>query len=390
MNIKSLLIGSAAALVAVSGARAADAVVVAEPEPAEYVRVCDVYGAGFYYIPGTETCLRVGGFMRYQVDMGNEFEILVEDPTAPGTFVPGRGESDYGWQKQAIFSVQLDARTETELGTLRAFLDARLQHGSLVSLDKAYLSLGGLTIGRASNAFDFDFGGEQDFLGDGTFNVVQYTFNAGNGFSATISIDDDSDVISGPNAFDDGVDNSFSGADFVPNVSANIQYAAGPLALGLYGAYDNDTEEGTVKFLGAYSFSDADKLSIGAYYASGATYVFGSQANLDPLTATAGVYRNSLSIWGEWSVQGEYKHTFNEKLAASLGVVYIDNFQHADADVDFWRVGTTIDYTPVPGFLVKTNLNYNKFTGDGADFSVAGDGFDDGFFSGFVRFQRDF
>ncbi|MGO4558736.1 porin, partial [Mesorhizobium sp. 2RAF21] len=44
MNIKSLLLGSAAALLAVSGARAADAVVVAEPEPAEYVKICDVYG----------------------------------------------------------------------------------------------------------------------------------------------------------------------------------------------------------------------------------------------------------------------------------------------------------------------------------------------------------
>ncbi|MEK1855442.1 MAG: porin, partial [Phyllobacterium sp.] len=57
MNIKSLLLGSAAALAAVTGARAADAVVVAEPEPVEYVRVCDAYGAGFFYIPGTETCL---------------------------------------------------------------------------------------------------------------------------------------------------------------------------------------------------------------------------------------------------------------------------------------------------------------------------------------------
>ena len=71
MNIKSLLLGSAAALVAVSGARAADAVVVAEPEPVEYVRVCDVYGAGFYYIPGTETCLKVSGYIRYDIGVGD-------------------------------------------------------------------------------------------------------------------------------------------------------------------------------------------------------------------------------------------------------------------------------------------------------------------------------
>ena len=54
MKIKSLLLGSTAALIAVTGARAADAVMV-EPEPVEYVRICDAYGAGFFYIPGTET-----------------------------------------------------------------------------------------------------------------------------------------------------------------------------------------------------------------------------------------------------------------------------------------------------------------------------------------------
>ncbi|MEO1142504.1 MAG: porin, partial [Pseudomonadota bacterium] len=63
MNIKSLLLGSAAAMVAVSGAQAADAIVV-EPEPVEYVRVCDAYGSGFFFIPGTETCIRLGGFVR--------------------------------------------------------------------------------------------------------------------------------------------------------------------------------------------------------------------------------------------------------------------------------------------------------------------------------------
>ncbi|MBY5807028.1 porin, partial [Rhizobium ruizarguesonis] len=55
MNIKSLLLGSAAALAVVSGAQAADAIVAAEPEPVEYVRVCDAYGTGYFYIPGTET-----------------------------------------------------------------------------------------------------------------------------------------------------------------------------------------------------------------------------------------------------------------------------------------------------------------------------------------------
>ena len=85
MNIKSLLLGSAAALVAVTGARAADAVVVAEPEPVEYVRVCDVYGAGFYYMPGTETCLKVSGYIRYDIGAGDDGFSNFGRPSTSGT-----------------------------------------------------------------------------------------------------------------------------------------------------------------------------------------------------------------------------------------------------------------------------------------------------------------
>ncbi|RYE75821.1 MAG: porin, partial [Hyphomicrobiales bacterium] len=67
MRIKTLLLSSAAVLSGAMSAQAADAVVMVEPEPAEYVRVCDVYGAGFFYIPGTETCLKVGGYVRARV-----------------------------------------------------------------------------------------------------------------------------------------------------------------------------------------------------------------------------------------------------------------------------------------------------------------------------------
>ncbi len=32
---------------------------LAEAKPVEYVKVCSLYGAGFYYVPGTDTCLRI-------------------------------------------------------------------------------------------------------------------------------------------------------------------------------------------------------------------------------------------------------------------------------------------------------------------------------------------
>src|SRR3569833_12448 len=117
MNIKSLLLGSAAALVAVSGARAADAVTVAEPEPAEYVKICDVYGAGYFYIPGTETCLRIGGYIRYDIGGGDV-----------GSFDGARsadhmdiGDSNDTWRKRARFALKTWTGQETELGTLKTY-----------------------------------------------------------------------------------------------------------------------------------------------------------------------------------------------------------------------------------------------------------------------------
>ena len=47
---RNLLLGTAAGLIAVAGAQAADMPVKAKP--VEYVKVCSLYGTGFYYIPG--------------------------------------------------------------------------------------------------------------------------------------------------------------------------------------------------------------------------------------------------------------------------------------------------------------------------------------------------
>src|SRR5262245_7607228 len=62
--VKSLLLGSAAGLIAVGGAQAADLPVKAKA--VEYVKVCSLYGAGFYYIPGTDTCIKLGGYLRVE------------------------------------------------------------------------------------------------------------------------------------------------------------------------------------------------------------------------------------------------------------------------------------------------------------------------------------
>ena len=119
MKLKSLLLGAAAGLVATAGAQAADLPVKAKP--VEYVKVCSAYGAGFYYIPGTDICLRVGGYV------WSEFEVNARGaaPQLNGTGL-NRDRSD-NWNSWRVRNVMIfDARTNTEYGTLRSYFSVRL------------------------------------------------------------------------------------------------------------------------------------------------------------------------------------------------------------------------------------------------------------------------
>ena len=206
--VKSLLLGSAAGFAAVAGAQAADLPSrKAAPAAVEYVRVCSAYGAGFFYIPGTETCLRVGGRIRA--------EYLVQETfNAPGF------DTSAGYGFRARGRLNIDARTATAYGTLRTFIrfemtvsngsygqgvnstgpqftTARGGAGGTVSnLDKGFIQFGPVTAGRAQSFFDFyaDTHNYGPIRGsDMTANLLAYTATFGSGFSATVSLEDRSE-----------------------------------------------------------------------------------------------------------------------------------------------------------------------------------------------------
>ena len=118
--VRSLLLGSAAGFVAVAGAQAADMPVKAKP--VEYVKICTLYGAGFYYLPGTDICVKHGAYVRSQWYFG-----AGAAPTN-GPFLGASGQSITDFQSTPNTTVHrtravytLDARTQTEYGTLRAY-----------------------------------------------------------------------------------------------------------------------------------------------------------------------------------------------------------------------------------------------------------------------------
>jgi hypothetical protein len=220
MNIKSLLIGSTAALTAVTGARAADAVMAPEPEPVEYVQICDAYGAGFFYIPGTETCLQISGRVRYQINVSDTLD---------------------GFDKDVNIRVQFDARSETDWGTLRSYI--RLQStwtpgewvDGPVSVDQAMIQLGGLFMGYTESAFVALWGGGLGSFGilhtdgGGSYAYQQraqigYRFSGGNGFYGAIVLE----TITVREIFlVVGIQTASADADVVTNVAGDLQAGLG-------------------------------------------------------------------------------------------------------------------------------------------------------------------
>ena len=197
MNTKSFLLGCAGALIALTGAQAADLPIKAKP--VAYVKICSLYGAGYYYIPGTDTCIKVGGYVRAQAEWqsDNGFSYGSTNlPIAEGRF--DRVTDDFNITGRGAISA--DARTQTEFGTLRSYIRIGAQsNGRSVNsffADRLFIQIAGFTMGRAQSFFDI-FSNTETFSyidsktsGD-TYNtgaqVMAYTASFGNGLSATIS-----------------------------------------------------------------------------------------------------------------------------------------------------------------------------------------------------------
>src|ERR1700750_2398793 len=124
--VKSLVLGSAAGLIAMGGAQAADLPVKAKA--VEYVRVCSLYGAGFFYIPGTDTCLKLGGYLR--IDTTFNAGGVQDQPAWNGDAGQGNRYRDY-YSARSRMAFTVDTRTATEYGVVRTYSQADIQFDTL-------------------------------------------------------------------------------------------------------------------------------------------------------------------------------------------------------------------------------------------------------------------
>ncbi|MBR0968573.1 porin [Bradyrhizobium diazoefficiens] len=118
---KTLLLGSAAGLMAASGAFAADLPVKAKA--VEYVKICSLYGAGFYYIPGTDTCIKLGGYLRAEVALNTNSDISGQYNVSSQGANGARNRLTNYYTMRAREDLNIDTRTATEYGVVRTFFD---------------------------------------------------------------------------------------------------------------------------------------------------------------------------------------------------------------------------------------------------------------------------
>ncbi len=157
--VSGLLLSSVAAFVISAGARAADLPVKAKP--IEYVKICSLYGAGFYYIPGTDSCIRIGGHIRSEISFGTSRGTATQSWTAADGNATNTRDRDNFYTRTRIF-LQTDVRTQTDFGTLRAYSLIRYEIGTPVGLaeaapsilhDVAMIQWGGFTNSKQGPSF---------------------------------------------------------------------------------------------------------------------------------------------------------------------------------------------------------------------------------------------
>ena len=112
---RTIILGSAAGLIALSSAQAADLPVKAKA--VEYVRICSLYGAGFFFIPGTDTCIKIGGYLRADTTFNGGAHGA---PAWNGDLGQHNRYPDY-FVSRSRMALTIDTRTATEYGVVRTF-----------------------------------------------------------------------------------------------------------------------------------------------------------------------------------------------------------------------------------------------------------------------------
>ncbi len=385
MKVKGLVAGCGLAVAMIGGADAADLPVKAKG--VDYVKVCTAYGQGFYYIPGTDTCLRIGGYL------------WAEGYYNTYTNYPSVNNKTYSIATAGLI---WDARSQTEYGTLRSYFDLRFRwrssdpwsngpNGVDVDVWNAYIQFAGFTFGHAQSFFDFYanagvLGTDPATIGDDTrLNLIAYTHEFMEGLSATVSIEDSADRLAGvvpqdPAAF--GTDSLQTGShvpDFVANLRAEGKWGSAQVsgalhqvrALDLNNQFSATDTWGYALQAGVMvnlpMLADGDNFYLQAAYANGAMSYLGLQ-NPSGAYIIPDAYLGlaGLSLVSGWNITAQLLHNWNDKWSTTIFGGYaafdvnnpVAQASYGSTGGNNYNVGGNLAWTPVTNLTIALQYDY--------------------------------
>jgi hypothetical protein len=355
-------------------------------EPVEYVRICDAFGSGFYYIPGTDTCLRISGRIRV------EAHYVEEDNT---------GSDFNNSTTRARAYLRLDSRTQTDLGLVRTYFDFKLTLGpsdfatnysSSHAIDHAFIQLsndwGVFTAGIQDSYFDAPFAsntfGTRVGIDDPTTSnatrgtVFAYTHSFGS-VSTTLSVEDPASN----GRRKEGPLDDYEGQELL-DVVGNIRYDGdwgSALISGVVGQIHDINGDGfgwaiNGGFNASFGIIGAG-LTLG--YADGRI----GYVTLDPGGAGDFDGPDGSDTNKAWSIRGGLSVDLTPELAAYVDASWTEVDTDSGAlDYDFWAIAADLQWTPIPGLLIGPEVAYTSLEPDvGGDTQAWG---------AMWRIQRDF
>ena len=409
--VKSLLLGSAAGIVAVGSAVAAD-LPVRKAAPVDYVQVCSAFGTGYFYIPGTDTCLKVGGLVRWEYRY-NESKWQAEDGTV--NFDPVTGDLtaavvpahdlERGRSLSQFARAELDfnAMTATEFGTLASYIRIRGDQGGSMNVVHSYIEFAGITAGRAPSFFGYGgtaaFNGGFGRVGANEGNLIGYKADLG-AVTVGLSLEDRASnqiwAVTGTNPV--AFANTRANTN-MPAVVGALEFSQGMFGGKLSGAVHQLRSNSLVDD----SFADSKlgfaiqgginvrvapttQLRFVATYADGALgYLSSAPINNRFNVATGDAFideNNKIKTSQGWALAANVSHqwtpTVSQNVYGAFARITPPGFVRlsaADADslgvgaftvggapsrYDQWQVGTNVAWTPVSGLTVAGDVNYTR------------------------------
>lgn len=397
---RSLLVSAVALAAASSGASAADLPVKAAQ--VAYVKQCAAFGTGFYYVPGTDTCLRLGGYTR------------AEGYYNTYTNYPAGYDQTYSI---GLFGLIMDARTNTEYGVLRSYMDMRFMWRTSDPWESGpntaqfapwniYIQFSGFTFGYAQSFFDFYananvLGTDPATIGDDVRTpLVAYTWEFQQGWAATVSIEDSATRDNGVNPSDptspDAVENYQAGSripDFVANIGQTGDWGQFQLSGALHQINAMLPTEAGPFYVGSETTSswgyalqaglmfnlpfiaEGDSLYLQSAYVNGAVSYLGL-VNPSDSFSPPDAYMNvdgSISKVSGWNFTAQFLHNWNEKWQSAFFGGYAKfNLDNGIAEAVYgatsgtnYNLGANLTWTPVKNLALTLQYDFNSYAANG-------------------------